>query len=69
MLITLDGLVKKYDMKIVGALHIGAHFGEEVNLLSMQIKQTFNSGHMLLEIKTAMLRCSSVIMMECVVLF
>ena len=30
MLISLDGLVKKYDMKVVGDLHIGAHFGEEV---------------------------------------
>jgi FkbM family methyltransferase len=30
MLITLDGLVKKYNMKIVGALHVGAHYGEEV---------------------------------------
>ena len=30
MLITLDGLVKKYNMKIVGALHIGAHYGEEI---------------------------------------
>jgi len=30
MLISLDGLVKKYDMKVVGTLHIGAHFGEEV---------------------------------------
>ena len=30
MLISLDGLVKKYNMKVVGALHIGAHFGEEV---------------------------------------
>ena len=30
MLITLDGLVKKYNMKIVGVLHVGAHYGEEV---------------------------------------
>ena len=30
MLISLDGLVKKYNMKVVGASSIGAHFGEEV---------------------------------------
>jgi len=29
MLLNLDKLVKKYDLKIKGVLHIGAHFGEE----------------------------------------
>ena len=29
MLLNLENLVKKYDLKITGVLHIGAHFGEE----------------------------------------
>jgi FkbM family methyltransferase len=40
MLLNLHSLVKKYDLKISGVVHIGAHFGEEYDLYkSLQINE------------------------------
>jgi len=36
MLISLDSIVKKYDMKIHGVFHIGAHYGQESEFYDAQ---------------------------------